>query len=488
MGKNRKSNNMSTYEKMYYTCSICRQEHLRSEICPIMHEKMLHHRKRKKDNFLMGNILLECMKQDVNIFDLLYEISYIAEVFTERKSGFGYVNAELLIDYCSQELRINSKRFYKRPEDTICEILKLCDWIEYRDTYISEEEGNYEIIFECEMELPKSKYAGRFDDFSGYLVKERIGEKNWCYKVYLDCPHIFINGRTDENKHKYFFGRVESASKDILLIEDFDGELAEKMEREIDYIWEDVAGKIPLSDERFQLWINKLLQATIYNKLSWSKQKRGYITKYGDIEINIGVRKSRGYIIHSKSKGSMVNRDIYHQISIRFEDKYAIRFEICLDKNEKEVEKMNELITLLEKFQETRNKLIEIPNIEIKNIDFSDVLVVSSSMICKTNEHNIVPYKGIVKILTEENIEIEYSIYVGYCRECCLYYVFNYDFERMIQQGKPLCAVYFYEEIEKGKKQSSFAYKSQSILAARGYNVQANSELTEEGRHEILKD
>ena len=63
---------------------------------------------------------------------------------------------------------------------------------------------------------------------------------------------------------------------------------------------------------------------------------------------------------------------------------------------------------------------------------------------------------------------------------------FKSDFERMVRIGKPLCAIYYIEG--ENKKCVPFQYKSQSVLNAMGYTVEAERDLSVDVRQKILRE
>ena len=120
-------------------------------------------------------------------------------------------------------------------------------------------------------------------------------------------------------------------------------------------------------------------------------------------------------------------------------------------------------------------------------MEHSDVLIKTKSMICHNREHYITPVRGIVKLLNIDKSEINYEIYVGYCKSCNEYYVFTRDYNEMLKVGTPLCTVYDNGK-EGHKKFTEFKFKSQSVLNAMGYSVDATSDLSKEERQSILKE
>lgn len=87
------------------------------------------------------------------------------------------------------------------------------------------------------------------------------------------------------------------------------------------------------------------------------------------------------------------------------------------------------------------------PSKKVK-ISTSDVLVIAHSMICKEQNHYISSNIGIVPILTKIGTIINYEVYLGFCTTCGIYMMFTSDYEKMVEEGMPLCAVHMQNEGE----------------------------------------
>lgn len=121
-----------------------------------------------------------------------------------------------------------------------------------------------------------------------------------------------------------------------------------------------------------------------------------------------------------------------------------------------------------------------------KAIRKSDVLSVTYSFICSEKGHIVVPYCGIVSIITPDGEEIEEKVYLGYCRNCGVYYIFRRDYDLLCQKGELQCKVI--EAITKKTLwDATFNFNEKSVLSEMGYNVQASVNLSTEERHQILK-
>ena len=457
-----------------YKCSICGKKHEFREICPDMDAKICKYEKQRKQQFLYGNIFVECLKKDVNMYDLLYEVSYISELNTNRMFdyGVGIINAEMFIDYCASELQCNPKQFFLNPDKTIANLSEYISSFElaYDDTYYDEGGTATEYIFRISDVIETCSKYDKLNECRLYAKKEKVGKNRWNYSLYFSHPSMFFKNL--ENVDCFY--KVGTGGS-ILLYEEYSGMLQDTVETYINTSWEDMAKEVPVSNDMYDMWINKLVKETESHNLSWyvSDSKDYFTANLKDTLIRMCSFKF----------GERDND--YNQLTIRFNKEYAAKFTL----DSKDAEKLGMfygLINCILQQESTIQNLVSQDNLEKKEILFSDVVVVSSSMYCKRKEHSIKPYRGIVTLLTKENTEIEYEIYVGYCRECDTYTVFDKDYRKMLEIGQPLCKVYTYQEFLEVKTHTPFRYKSQSVLAAKGYNVQADSNLSEEQRHNLL--
>ncbi len=55
-------------------CLVCGKTHDKNQLCPVVEGKVKKYDNFGKKNFLMGNILLECIKRKINIQSILCEI------------------------------------------------------------------------------------------------------------------------------------------------------------------------------------------------------------------------------------------------------------------------------------------------------------------------------------------------------------------------------------------------------------------------------
>lgn len=487
-----------------YECNICGERHPLYKICPIIDGKITRYRSQKKKNLLYGNILLECIKKDINIYDLMYEVCYLTEILTHRDIDSVNFNMEMVLDYIAMELNCSPKMFVRAPEKTLEELMEWLEGNSWNFENVSRtDKGKINLIsFKIDVDnlFPESEYSRWNDQVGVYAVKERAEKNKWVYRLYLDTEIIYMNGM-DQRSHPYVFTQLESWGKELIIAEDYCGKLSKEIEHAIDMNWEKMADKTSADDTRFNIWVKKVEEATRLNQLVWVKCGNSYYTKYEEYDIRLNmnqrsyspeedyctVEEALAVLLQQRNYSPKDEEDhLYHQFSVRIDEEHAFTFILSNDDSKKG--RLYELSQQIVASIDRMETLVNNTELEEKRIGFSDVMVVSSSMYCKTKGHNVVPCRGIVNIITENNTEEEYYIYVGYCKECKTYTVFSSDYNKMLEKGRPLCVVYNYREAPVGRIHSEFKYKSQSVLAVKGYNVQANSDLSELERQKIIKD
>ena len=478
-----------------YQCNICGQSHPFGELCPIMSKKVIKFRKKKKDYFLWGNILLACNNKGINFYDVIHEICYLCDMpFFDSSSGIA-LNMEMVIDYFSQELGCSPKSFFKKPQHMIDEYLDLDD-LSIRSVDRDENQVIYRVVCTYNgLDSIDSKY--NYSDYSKYeiyTVKEKDDDERWIYRLYLYIPAVFVK-KQDQLQKKYTLYQL-GLYNSLLLYEEHQGRLKNEVEGTIDSQWEKTAQIVSTGDSRFNKLLNILKEETLLNKLFWTKSK--YNTTYiPESFLSDDILNYCCYSTTMDQKEVQIEMNVketitfggkypfYKKFSIRFSKYYAITF--ILDENDPGNKLLDDMSTVIEKSIERMQQIHEDPSLMERNIEFADVLVFNSSLYCKENGHIITPCRGTVSILTPDNKVEPYHIYVGYCQSCGIYIAFKSDYRKMLEHGTPLCTVYEYEQYTEQAK-SNFAYKSQSILAAKGYNVQANSSLSDQDRQSILRD
>lgn len=471
-------------------CLACGKIH-QDEPCSIVAEKLGRCITSSNKNFLLGNIFLECIKTKNNFIQILNEIS--EELIETREFMSSHLilskrvlmQSDLLTEYFAISLNCHSSQFFKKSSITSKEFGKLLenDWY-MCDTDISFSNNGESIEY---IEIPVS-ITGSNLNFC--VRKEHECDKKWSYNLYLKI--------SNPNFDIMFYGIYHGVSSDeILLLKEYKGEIKNYFEEEFDSIWslDNLVIEYPYTDPLFDFWMTNLEKATKSGKLEWDKENENtYCTTYGksDIKININLDSKYGnsellYVRDGEGGTGLRfgNRctDVYIELGKGDESTEVIEGVTNTERNDR----ILRLADVIEKVHSNRNDIINYNSLPLKKMEHSDVLIKTKSMICHNREHYITPVRGIVKLLNIDNSEINYEIYVGYCKSCNENYVFTRDYNEMLKVGTPLCTVYDNGK-EGHKKFTEFKFKSQSVLNAMGYSVDATSDLSKEERQSILKE
>lgn len=480
-------------------CLVCGEIHTHG-ICPIIQRKLDKYHKSSKRNFLIGNIFLECIHNNIDFYQILSEIAEINEFWYERNPNIELIDLEL-IEYFAVSLKCKSKNFFKDPETTSIEYDKMIDNTVFSVGSIHRNENNriQEIEFKVEI---NNLYNFRYEF---YIQKALEENDKWCYNLILRIipttdvfySEKYLSKRHPSGKH-YAWGGMNWISKHtFLLLSEQNGKLKEKFEYMLKENWDknEIVTELPYDDFRFHAWMTNLEKTTKSGKLEWDKENENtYCTTYGksDIKININLDSKYG------NSELLYVRDGEGGTGLRFGNRCTNVY-IESGESDKRTEiiegvtsterndRILRLANLIEKIYSNRNDIINYNSLPLKKMEHSDVLIKTKSMICHNREHYITPVRGIVKLLNIDNSEINYEIYVGYCKSCNEYYVFTRDYNEMLKIGTPLCTVY-YNGKEEHRKVTEFKFKSQSVLNAMGYSVDATSDLSKEERQSILKE
>lgn len=471
-------------------CLACGEIHQDNKPCPIVGKKLEQCIASNNKNFLLGNIFLECIKTQNDFIQILNEIS--EELMEAREfmsshpifNGRVLIQIDLLIDYFAISLKCHSSKFFKKSSITSKEFGKLLVNDCYEDdTDISFSNNGKSIDY---IEIPVSISGSNLN----FCVRKQCEhDEKWSYNLYLEIP----NPCFDILYYEIYYGICRN---EILLLKEYNGEIKNYFEEEFNNIWslDNLVVEYPYTDPLFDFWMTKLEISTQNQMLEWDKENENtYATTYGktDIKININLNTKYG------NSELLYVRDGEGGTGLRFGNRCTNVYIEIGGNDETEViegvtstegnDRILRLAYLIEKLHSNRNDIINYGSLPLNPIKHSDVLIKTKSMICHNRDHYITPVRGIVKLLNLDNSEIDYEIYVGYCKRCNEYYVFTRDYNEMLKFGTPLCTVY-YNGKEDHKNFTEFKFKSQSVLNAMGYNVDANSDLSNEERQSILKE
>lgn len=124
---------------------------------------------------------------------------------------------------------------------------------------------------------------------------------------------------------------------------------------------------------------------------------------------------------------------------------------------------------------------------DYKIIDFKNIIVKSSIKKCDNPDHVTKIVNGIFFILLNKTGEIKMKIVpMVYCKNCNMYFMYDYEYDALKMEGKPLCRIH--DRIQKNKAGEIFSQLStESIFKICGYTVDANEGMSSQARKKLLE-
>lgn len=489
-------------------CLACGEVH-NGKTCPIIMKKIEKYYKSSKRNYLMGNILLECIRNEVDFLQILLEIAEQNEEVSEimSVSDTACLPIEGAIEYFAASINCRSRDFFREPEKTAEEYAKLLGLDSISDICLLRDDDKNTYSIEMGVSISGYQNINTIRSFGvwgmkGYkctLAKEPFGKNSWIYKLHLDIPvaihAIYTSPKIRQNqprKRTYCWASMDEASStSFLLVSEERGRLTDFFESVLNSYWteDNLVIECPYDDSRFDIWMGYLEKATEKSFMEWKKGKNRYYSKYGDIDIEIHINQELEYgdsdILYVRNQPGGVGLRFGHRDEkVYFSQLKSERRKVEEGKTIPRIRSLSQKIDQLIRRDEGE-LCVGLPSVEIKH---TDVVVVTQSFVCHDQNHAVKPLRGIVQILTPNNEQMSYEIYVGYCKACNRYYVFRNSFDIMLKVGKPLCAVYYGDKRIEENQYVPFKYKSQSVLNAMGYNVGLSNDLSAETRQSILVD
>ena len=486
-------------------CLLCKEVH-EKQFCPIVFDKLRRYRYSKKQNFFMANVLLECIHKKVNFPLLLREFDELVLEYHEFTNNLPVVAyMDVAVEYFAAALDCSPSKFFKNSNDTIRAFMDLLSnaYPEF-DEFAYNPDEEYDSIDLVFRDVPGLDEVYGKNYFFQKLTLKKIFYEN-------DNPNYSICALVSYPYDVFYLNMGTCSCTEIELIYEEEGELKDYFEQNCDYDWTNFTTHFPLTDDRFKTWINRLFSATQDNLVIWRKlpsiNSTQFRTEYGNVEVKLCFtsKKSNNYSLYmraDKRRGMHFYWKEYEEwelynSSLPKEHMEGLTEFIEEPENPflKDNSETEEAIFKLQKLAELIEPLIKMPNVDLtaqnkvreKQIEYSDTVVVASSLICNSRTHSILPYTGIIKLLSSDNTIINYKIYVGYCRDCDKYYIFDRDYKNMLKEGTPLCNVYDRNK-PIGSNNVPFRYKSQSVLNAMGYTVSKNIDLNSKARQKILTE
>jgi len=475
-------------------CCVCDEFHDSNVLCPIVEKKIKKLSNKSNSSNIISNIILKCLQKHIDFEQILEELlEYGCYSELNNQSGASF---DILIDYFALSIGCTKDDFNKDNTELEREYTKL---LQSRDfsCIISED---FDMIMTEEGQV--LGYAIAYENTYMYSNDIFYSEPQPIFYLMKNCKkttpeyalRLFLRRKIyDDNllcNEKLKLMQMLYDGIGILLINDKHGGIKELFENEMDWIWNrDIfVVYLPYSDERMPTWINKISNATKGRIIEWRK----YTSKYSDEVTYYSNIKEHDIVIKTNIQDSCSDRELLY---IRLRNGKSLCFGRKIPVCEGVLENVNssqEILGLVKTIEyQIMNMDILKPTLPDKllekhNVKSSDVIVITHAMYCKNSEHTVYPCIGLVPILTNDNVETVYEIYLGYCKECNQHYMFEQDYKRMLAVGKPLCKVYEIYEYEALLNNSEFKYNSQSVLNSMGYNVDASIALVTDERHRIL--
>ena len=517
--------NITESEPNERICLACGEKH-HGKRCPLIQQKY-DKANHKQLPFIVGNIFLKCIEKDIDFVQILCEIAEDYEYFRAQLSHIhkgsnierAFINLEIL-NYFAISLNCNISDFLITPKTTVEKFANLF-------------EPSYEGVQIQRNEKCSIQYVTLYGDIKGfndyhvnpyypdreypfYLEKTYTGgapSYTLVFQLQYPIGYPDIYARKQPDTLQYHWESANRISNDtIALAIDTDGPLKKILEEEFEDIGydDDYVDIFPHDDPRVEIWLSRLQQATVNQQICWEKgDYDAYITHYGDYYFAVRAGLDTAY-----GDADLLYMKQDNGIGIRFGRRERSIGHLCEDdtiflprsygteigsppipnvikpgcKNEKIKGLVTEVKKNISKQYQTPAIVFSHPHTTKKQqLNYTDVLVISHSLVCNNGHHSVVPMTGLVPLLTSKNTQINYEIYVGHCTQCDRYFVFQADYNKMRLSGEPLCQV-LDESSTKEKKKSRFQYKSQSVLNAMGYTVNASIKLTSQERQKILEE
>lgn len=479
-------------------CLACGKTH-DGVMCPLIKNKFDNYFKSSKKEFLIGNIVLQYIYKNADFYQTLCEIAEINEQMYVNNNLFSTVIPLDILEYCAFSLGCSSREFHKSPKQLSKEYSKILDSHLGHSGHIILDNDNQTIVaIEIEVDIDNYEYTSShlFNNHSCNFTIQKIKESTntWSYNLYINFDRMITSDylqphlkKRYPNGKRYFWSTMyEASAGSLLLLSEYNGPLKDFFESELDDHWTDnsLVTELPLDDSRFNIWMNKIEQATSAGQLDWECSKHISRTTFENTEIEINVDLDDNF---GDSELLYVrNGDGGTGFRFGFRSYDYIEGIHTTNINKKRNQRILQLEKEIKNFISNKKTILRydlLPQVAVK---FSDVLIITKSMICHGENHYLRSYRGIIKLLTKEGSEIEYEIYTCYCITCNQYFIFKQDFSEMLKIGTPLCTVLYGDKNNDSVTHKSFRYKSQSVLNAMGYTVDMNISLTKEERQKIL--
>lgn len=472
-------------EKEKRTCYACGQVHEDKELCPKILNNVRKYLDSNKSSCFWGNVFVQCIKKKKNFLQLLCEISELTKVLMTPKCIPN--NIDLALDYCTCFLNCDVKALTKSQSE-----LSNFFYDRFKDGIYCESEGldcadlenhTYKLSMECSVD-------NFFDEIPEYMRNEHYTILNEAKELQLEIEKEVKNNQTiytlfirlpkmigNSCRERVLFMNMDISSYgQIKLCSDIDGKLKDLYEENSTFDYHELLEEVPLTDAKFFYWKSKIIEGCNKSLFHWNKRKSEEIYTYG-------ATYDDGFFEYTRNK-----KNGFYELCV-FKNNLGYKFVVDNDPNISKTKKrankqaMREILEAITKNCDAFSNS-KVPKSPHKHISHKDVIITSNTLACKS--HSVIPYRGIVHILTPDFKEETYELYVSYCEDCRTYRAFSSDYEELLKRGKPLCKVFKSEKEYNQNKNNLYTYKSHSVLNTMGYTVKANSGLSTAERRNIL--
>ena len=122
-------------------------------------------------------------------------------------------------------------------------------------------------------------------------------------------------------------------------------------------------------------------------------------------------------------------------------------------------------------------------------LDFKNVIIKSSIRKCVKDNHNTCIRNALIYILNSTTYEIvPETVPLLYCKDCGIYYMYEDQYNTLSKKGKILCRIYNLNQWQDGYNNNDFfsTLNMESVFKICGYNVNSNSNIPDQARHNLL--
>lgn len=475
-------------------CIACGQIH-NGGMCPLIQKKMGKYAYSSKQNFVMGNILLECMRKKVDFYQILREIAEAIIELNEFNVNIFGVEEVIIIDFVTEyfaaALNCKSSLFYSTVYNTskaFSEILEL----EYSDdiSLRFDDEKNVDSI-EMAVKIPQYTEVKTVADLGIFcheyeyqIVKNFLENDSYEYslKISLPMPITYESKKNRSNTSSirtiWWSSLNESSSWDLTLLKESKGAIADFFEKQMDRSWteDDLVLEFSYNDSTIEHWLFELERGIVDKAINCNKMKNGYYGTYLNIEFEIKC-SDEGYFLYVR-KGKNVGSCFKNM------NELTKQGEVNKSRIERLVKNLEKCVVVKSDKHVKSNIIVPKP-INLK-IGIKDFVVRQAVFKCTHTGHTIQNIDAVLNIVDFEGKKKEIKIPAGYCPQCKIYFIMESTYQNLKKQGNILCRVSDEKTYVKAGYLNNAKLAQESILMQYGYSVSQIDGVTEKQRRIIL--